>query len=635
MVKNWFGVYPVAIRQRYEKYRLRLLKVERLRMKKLQQLYLVISVFIALFCNRSLQADQHESPIVQQIQPSDNAISIQRVLEQGLEPGQILGIDQDGIPVVCGYAGDIEPATMAGESTRLGALPSQTRGWETIPNVIRTDGLETFRLEVNVNGPVNNVILEADFWYYSMIPPTTSPVSLHDDGLGEDRIAGDYIYTAGPFRFNTSETLPDFYGYDPSSPEGLFIDQIGTIVVEELDTSTTQFLIRPEMGFLRSDIAATRRCLLSPDIVVSPHLINIRTSTHHTQEKLRLYSSDMSNLTVPIYEVLPDRFDFFMFFSTNKVERLPSTASENYNAGLHLLTKRDYTGTGGSLFDDTASYGSAGRLLGINILDAFSRGITAKTATHEIMHQWSSFISPSLGLSGSGCHYLPNSNVASLIGGFLWIDNGDGTYTIDYSQGRNGGYNIPPLEKYMMGLIDTNEVPVHYAHGCSGSADTVTQSDIIATVTIDDIINLHGLRTPGPNQSQKAFNLAFVAETHDRFLNETEMTFYEILAAHYTKEVPLSEPEPYIGEDWPPMTRYFGESTRWCSWILPWADLNFDLVVNFEDFAIMAEQWLQEPGVPSADIAPLPLGDNIVNMRDLRILIRQWLRIGSPYIPSP
>jgi hypothetical protein len=65
------------------------------------------------------------------------------------------------------------------------------------------------------------------------------------------------------------------------------------------------------------------------------------------------------------------------------------------------------------------------------------------------------------------------------------------------------------------------------------------------------------------------------------------------------------------------------------------ADLNHDGLVNLNDFAITAEQWQQLPGEPSADIAPLPFGDNIVNMWDLKALAEQWLRIGSPYIPSP
>ena len=65
------------------------------------------------------------------------------------------------------------------------------------------------------------------------------------------------------------------------------------------------------------------------------------------------------------------------------------------------------------------------------------------------------------------------------------------------------------------------------------------------------------------------------------------------------------------------------------------ADLNQDGLANLNDFAIMAEQWQQLPGEPSADIGPLPWGDNTVNMWDMKVLAEQWLRISSPYITSP
>jgi len=53
-------------------------------------------------------------------------------------------------------------------------------------------------------------------------------------------------------------------------------------------------------------------------------------------------------------------------------------------------------------------------------------------------------------------------------------------------------------------------------------------------------------------------------------------------------------------------------------------DLNCDASVNFEDFAILADQWLQPPGIPSADIAPSPV-DGIVNYLDLAVLVENWL----------
>ena len=46
------------------------------------------------------------------------------------------------------------------------------------------------------------------------------------------------------------------------------------------------------------------------------------------------------------------------------------------------------------------------------------------------------------------------------------------------------------------------------------------------------------------------------------------MTFYEIFAAHYTKPIPAGYADPYVGWNWAPIERYFGENTRWRSDVL-------------------------------------------------------------------
>lgn len=53
-------------------------------------------------------------------------------------------------------------------------------------------------------------------------------------------------------------------------------------------------------------------------------------------------------------------------------------------------------------------------------------------------------------------------------------------------------------------------------------------------------------------------------------------------------------------------------------------DLNGDCKVNFVDFGILGNQWLQSPGTPSADIAPVG-GDGIVDSLDLDLLVLEWL----------
>ena len=58
--------------------------------------------------------------------------------------------------------------------------------------------------------------------------------------------------------------------------------------------------------------------------------------------------------------------------------------------------------------------------------------------------------------------------------------------------------------------------------------------------------------------------------------------------------------------------------------VLPSCDFNTNRIVNFEDFAILANYWLQNE--PSVDIAPPPNGDGIVDYLDLEVLANHWLK---------
>ena len=59
------------------------------------------------------------------------------------------------------------------------------------------------------------------------------------------------------------------------------------------------------------------------------------------------------------------------------------------------------------------------------------------------------------------------------------------------------------------------------------------------------------------------------------------------------------------------------------------ADIDLNAYVNFVDYAVLADQWLQPPGVPSADIAP-DAGDGMVNLFDLAVLGEHWLEGVNP-----
>jgi hypothetical protein len=71
----------------------------------------------------------------------------------------------------------------------------------------------------------------------------------------------------------------------------------------------------------------------------------------------------------------------------------------------------------------------------------------------------------------------------------------------------------------------------------------------------------------------------------------------------------------------------FGEVEDYTVTVVP-AGLLGDLVppdgVDFRDVAVLAGQWKQAPGVPSADIAPLG-GDGVVDWKDLGAQVDNWL----------
>jgi len=432
------------------------------------------------------------------------------------------------------------------------------RGWETVPGVVRADGIDGFRLEVNAGGPVTAVTLSDRT---PCLVTDGGGVTLRDDGRGGDRVKGDYIYTSDLFRYVCAP--PTSLRGDPSSPTGLDVLDVGMVNFTEPDGSVTHFLIGPSIGLLAPDIPAIPTIQLAPDVAIAPHLINVRSTTRSTQMFLRFAGNDLAGLTTRIYSVLPDAVDFFFFFSTNKIEQPPSTTPRDFVAGSHRSVRVDWTGTGQSAMDDTALYGSRGRLLGVNALDAYGRGIVANVATHELLHQWEAYVTTALGIS-DGVHYGVQTSVGSLIGGFRWLQDGSGNLLLDCTEGRGGALHAAPLDKYMMGLVDGTKVPPIGVAASTLLRCSQPIGPLAETVTIGDIQAAHGVRSPGPMAAQHDFRLAFVAESNGRLLSPTEMTFYERLAAAYTRPLAPTEPDPYQGSgQWVSIVRFFGEGTTW------------------------------------------------------------------------
>jgi hypothetical protein len=149
---------------------------------------------------------------------------------------------------------------------------------------------------------------------------------------------------------------------------------------------------------------------------------------------------------------------------------------------------------------------------------------------HEVGHRWSAYVSAKVHGEtiplGPWPHWAPGLQTpapfpyslpteASTLGGGVWADNFDGTYT----QLRDG-YFVPAtgysyLDLYLMGLISAAEVPDFFIlrkqvrAGDDGNGHPVYRAER-TKVTIEDVIAAEGPRSPDVNHSQRRFNTGIV-----------------------------------------------------------------------------------------------------------------------------
>lgn len=153
---------------------------------------------------------------------------------------------------------------------------------------------------------------------------------------------------------------------------------------------------------------------------------------------------------------------------------------------------------------------------------------------HEISHRWSAYATARVNGETISLGMWPHWDTgletrvaypyslpleASTQGGSAWQDNMDGTFT----QLRNGffvpasGYSY--LDLYLMGLIDTAEVPEFYIvrsleiNGTDAIGRPIYKGRRMK-ITIQDVIAAEGPRLPDVNHSQRHFNtgIAVIAE---------------------------------------------------------------------------------------------------------------------------
>jgi hypothetical protein len=148
---------------------------------------------------------------------------------------------------------------------------------------------------------------------------------------------------------------------------------------------------------------------------------------------------------------------------------------------------------------------------------------------HEMGHRWSAFVSAKVdgatielgpthwarGLQAPVAFPYQRPTEASIMGGGVWQDNFDGTFTQ-----LDDDYYVPAtgwsyLDLYLMGLISPAEVPDFFMlknlvpSGSDRNGHPTFKADR-TKITIEDVIAAEGPRLPAAGQAQKDFNTGMV-----------------------------------------------------------------------------------------------------------------------------
>lgn len=148
---------------------------------------------------------------------------------------------------------------------------------------------------------------------------------------------------------------------------------------------------------------------------------------------------------------------------------------------------------------------------------------------HEMGHRWGAFVSAKVndeiiplgpthwarGLQAPVAFPYVRPVEASIMGGGVWQDNFDGTFTQ-----LDDDYYVPAtgwsyLDLYLMGLVKPDEVPDFFIlrnlkpAGKDSNGHPIFKADR-TKVTIQDVIAAEGLRVPGVDKSQRHFNTGMV-----------------------------------------------------------------------------------------------------------------------------
>ncbi|MGJ8652141.1 MAG: hypothetical protein ACSHX8_02595 [Opitutaceae bacterium] len=229
-------------------------------------------------------------------------------------------------------------------------------------------------------------------------------------------------------------------------------------------------------------------------------------------------SAETQSITQRVYEHFEDEFDF-IFITSNQ-----SSVPGGSYFGRFYNVQNDIGGIGKGVFDNTAAYGSAGKLQGAIHLTSLG-GLRGGPSLHELAHNWGNSMSSVTTAVGGHWGY---SNIGGQLGGWkpnTLEDLGGGLYQAEnprtmavagWGGNANGGNGLAysQFELYTMGLIEAGDVgqDIKIANDFAWNDYSTGKftATSITTRTMAEVVTMDGARTPGVATSQKNFRVLYL-----------------------------------------------------------------------------------------------------------------------------
>lgn len=270
----------------------------------------------------------------------------------------------------------------------------------------------------------------------------------------------------------------------------------------------------------------------APDVQYSSHVVNI-VLPGFSDELVQVddATTELTRVTRRFYQLFQDTYEALAVVPQRSL-LMPYT-------GVHYTVKSDVAGIGQELFDESANYGSAGRLHGVEIFPQFFSG--NQISTHETSHQWGSYVdwTALTGLVRAG--HQPNahdplwvghpSRMSSVLDGTRTVVDNGGAYVIGKSAAP-----IPftPMQKYAMGLLPKAGVPnmvlfddqTQFSTAVAPAPGTPVVGGV-RSASIDQVTGLLGERG-GPVPAE--WSRAAIVVSRGALISQREMNYWTFYA---------------------------------------------------------------------------------------------------------